>query len=179
MRNEIENLEFVQGVNFEIMDSLKNNGTKGLVNFDDSCQEMCNSKVFVDIASTGWHRELITFYNKHNLFHRRKIWWDLELQNTHIVHFKFPRDVMQVSSLNTQLGLRSELVDCCRDASYLPYGQLLIDFSPGTDDRLRYCTNTGSIPAKIFVLERLIQSKSSENQNKSFLYSPKIPIVFP
>ena len=28
MQNEIENLEFVQGVNFEYFDSLKNNGSK-------------------------------------------------------------------------------------------------------------------------------------------------------
>ena len=30
MQKEIENLEFVQGVNFEFIDSLKNNGTKYL-----------------------------------------------------------------------------------------------------------------------------------------------------
>ena len=28
MKKEIENLEFVRGVNFEVIDSLKNNGTK-------------------------------------------------------------------------------------------------------------------------------------------------------
>ena len=32
MQKEIKNLEFVQGVNFELIDSLKNNGTKKLVN---------------------------------------------------------------------------------------------------------------------------------------------------
>ena len=36
MQNEIENLEFVQGVNFEFINSLKNNGTKNLLIFDDS-----------------------------------------------------------------------------------------------------------------------------------------------
>ena len=36
MQKEIENLEFVQGVNFEFIDSLKNNGTKYLLMFDDS-----------------------------------------------------------------------------------------------------------------------------------------------
>ena len=38
MQNEIENLEFVQGVNFEFIDSLENNGTKYLLIFDDSCK---------------------------------------------------------------------------------------------------------------------------------------------
>ena len=36
MQNEIEQLELVQGVNFEFIDSLKNNGTKYLLIFDDS-----------------------------------------------------------------------------------------------------------------------------------------------
>ena len=36
MQKEIENLEFVKGVNFEIIDSLKNNGTKYLLIFDNS-----------------------------------------------------------------------------------------------------------------------------------------------
>ena len=49
MRKDIKNLEFVQGVNFELVDSLKNNGTKYLLIFDDSCEEICLSKAFV------WH----------------------------------------------------------------------------------------------------------------------------
>ena len=53
MQKEIEKLEFVQGVNFEFIDSLKNNGTKYLLIFDDSCEEICNSKAFVDIATAG------------------------------------------------------------------------------------------------------------------------------
>ena len=39
MQKEIENLEFVRGVNFEFLDSLKINGTKYLLFFDDSCKE--------------------------------------------------------------------------------------------------------------------------------------------
>ena len=46
MQNEIENLEFVRGVNIELVDSLNNNGTKYLLNFDDSCEKICNSKAF-------------------------------------------------------------------------------------------------------------------------------------
>ena len=60
MQKEIENLEFVRGVNFEFIDSLKNNGTKYLVIFDASCDEICNSKAFVDIATAVRHRGLST-----------------------------------------------------------------------------------------------------------------------
>ena len=42
IQKEIKNVEFVQGVNFEFIDSIKNNGTKYLLIFDDSCEEICN-----------------------------------------------------------------------------------------------------------------------------------------
>ena len=109
MQKEIENLHFGQGLLFEIFDSVKNNGTKYLIIFDDSCEEICNSKVFLDIATAWRNRGLSTIYVKHNLFHLIKLGRDVELQNTHIVLFKSHRDVMQVTTL--QLGLGSELFD--------------------------------------------------------------------
>ena len=51
LQKEIKNLEFVQGVNFEFIDSFKNIGTKYLLFFDVSCEEICNSKVFVDMLA--------------------------------------------------------------------------------------------------------------------------------
>ena len=179
MQKEIKNLEFVQGVNFEFIDSLKNNGTKYLLIFDDSCEEICNSKAFVDIATAGRHRGLSTIYIKHNLFHHSKLGRDVELQNTHIVLFKSPRDVMQVTTLSTQLGLGSELVDWYRDATSVPFGHLLIDLSPPTDDRLRYCTNSGSVPSKFYIPERLKHLRTLDDEHTKSLYSPSVPIAFP
>ena len=146
MQKEIKKLEFVQGVNFDFIDSLKNNGTKYFLKFDDSCEEICNSKAFVDIATVGRHRGLSTIYIKQNLFHQSKLGRDVELQNTHIVLFKSPRDVMQVTTLGAQLGFGSELVDWYRDATSVPFDRLLIDLSLRTDNRLRYSTNSGSVP---------------------------------
>ena len=179
MQKEIESLDFVRGVNFEFIDSLKNNGTKYLLIFDDSCEEICNSEAFVDIATAGRHRGLSTIYIKHNLFHQSKLGRDVELQNAHIVLFKSPRDVMQVTTLSTQLGLGSHLVDWYRDATSVPFGQLLIGLSPRADDRLRYCTNTGSIPSKFYSPERLKQSKILDDEHIKSLYSPSVPIIFP
>ena len=155
MQKKIENLEFVHGVYFEFIDSLKNNGPKYLLIFDDSCEKICNSKGFVDISTARRHRGLSTIYIKHNFFHQSKLGRDVKLQNTHIVLFKSPRDVMQVTTLSTQLGLGSELVDWYRDAMSVLFGHLLIDLSPQTDDRLPYCTNSGSVPSKIYISERL------------------------
>ena len=147
--------------------------------FDDSCESTCNSKAFVDIATAGRHRGLSTIYIKHNLFHQSKLGRDVELQNTHIVLFKSPRDVMQVTTLSTQLGHGSKLVDWYRDATSVPFGYLLIDLSPRTDDRLRYCTNSGSVLSKFNIPERLKQLRTLDDEHTKFLYSPSIPIAFP
>ena len=179
MQKEIENLEFVRGVNFDFFDSLKNNGTKYLLIFDDSCEAICNSKAFNDNATNATHRGLSTNYNKHELFHQSKLGKDVELQNTHIVLFKSPRDVMQVTTLSTQLDLGSELVDSYRDATSVPFGHLLIGLSPRTDDRLRYRTNTGSIPSKFHNPERLKLSKLLDDEHTKSFYSPSVPIIFP
>ena len=70
MQNEIENLEFVLGLNFEFFDS---NGTKNFLVLDNFSEEICNSKACVDIATAGRHRRLSTIYIKHNLFHQSKL----------------------------------------------------------------------------------------------------------
>ena len=177
MHKEIENVEFVQGVNFEFIDSLKN-GTKYLLIFDKSFEESCSSKVFVDIATAGRHRGLSTIYIKHNPFHQSKLGRDVELQNTHIV-LKSPRDVMQVITLGAQLGLGSKLVDWYRDATSVLFGHLLIDLSPWTDDRLRYCRNSGSVPSKLYIPDRLKHLTNLDDEHTKSLYSPSVPIAFP
>ena len=120
MQKETKNLEVFQGLNFGFFDSLKDNSTKYLLIFDDSSEGISKSKAFVDIATAGRHRGLSAVYIRHNLYHQIKFWQDIELQNTHIVLFKPPRDVMQVNKLSAQLGLRSELIDWYQDATSVP-----------------------------------------------------------
>ena len=179
MQNVFESLEFGRGANFEFIVSIKKNVTKYLLIFDVFCENICNSKAFVDIATTERHRGRSTIYIKHNLFHQSKLGRDVELQNTHIVLFKPPRDVMQVTTLRTQLSLSSEVVDWYQDPTSVPFGQLLIDLPPRTDDRLRYCTNTGSIPSNFYIPDRLKQSKILDDENTKTLYFPSVPIIFP
>ena len=179
MEKEIDNPEFVHGVHFEFINSLKNNGTKYLLMFDDSCAEICNSKEFLDIATAGRHRGFSIMYIKHSLFHQSKIGRDVELQNTYIVLFKSPRDVHQVATLSVQLGLGPALVDWYRDATSVRFGHLLIDLSPRTDDRLRYRTNSGNIPSKFYVPDNLKHFKCSDDEHTKSLYSPNIPALFP
>ena len=179
MQKEIDNLELVQDVHFEFINSLNNNGTKYLLIFDDSRSEICKSKEFVDIATAGRHRGFSTIYIKQNLFHQSKLGRDAELQNKYIVIFKSPRELHQVATLSVQLGLGSALVDWYRDATSVPFGHLLIDLSPRTDDHLRYCTNSGKIPPKFYVPDNLKHLKCLDNEHTKDLHSPSIPTLFP
>ena len=86
---------------------------------------------------------------------------------------------MQVTTLGAQLGLGSELVDWYRDATSVPFGHLLIDLSPRTEDRLRYCTNSGSVSSKLYILERLKHLKTLDDEHTKRLYSPNGPIAYP
>ena len=86
---------------------------------------------------------------------------------------------MQVTTLSTQFGLGSELVDWYRDALSVPFGHLLNDMSPRTDERLRYCTNTGSVPSNFCIPDRLKQSNFLNDEHTKSLYFPSVPIIFP
>ena len=83
------------------------------------------------------------------------------------------------STFSTQLGLGSELVDWYRDATSVPFGHLLIDLSPRTDNRLRYCTNSGSVPSKFYIPQRLKHLRTLDDEHAKSLYSPSVPIAFP
>ena len=73
MSKNIKNIEFIQGVDFELIENLPNNGTKYLLIFYDFCEEISSSKEFVKIATAGRHNGLSTVYIKHNLFHQSRL----------------------------------------------------------------------------------------------------------
>ena len=179
MSKNIKNIEFVQGVDFELILNLPNNGTKYLLIFDDSCEEISRSKEFVKIATAGRHKGLGTVYIKHNLFHQSRLGRDIELQNTHIVLFKSPRDVLQINKLSQQLGLGSQLKDWYTTATSILYGHLLIDLTPKAVDSLWYCTNSGSTPSLIFLPQSRQQITFLNDEHTTSLYSDRVPEIFP
>ena len=85
MSKNIKNFHFIQGADFEFNQSLPNNGTKYLLNFDNSSEEISSSKDFVKIATAGRHKRFSTIYIKHSVFHQSRLGGDIELQNNHIV----------------------------------------------------------------------------------------------
>ena len=53
MKKSVEHIQFLEGADFEFINSLKNDGTKYLLIFDDSFDEICSSKAFVKVATAG------------------------------------------------------------------------------------------------------------------------------
>ena len=85
----------------------------------------------------------------------------------------------QVAALGVQLELGSALVGWYRNATSVPFGHFLIDLSPRTDDRLRYCTNSWNIPSKFYIPDNLKHLKYLDDEHTKSLYSPSILTLFP
>ena len=112
------------------------------------------------------------------MFHQSKLGRDVELQKTHIVLFKSPRDVLQINTLSQQLGLASQLKEWYQDATSTPFDHLLIDLTPKTVDSLRYCTSSGSVPSQ-FYLPAGTETKFLDDEHTIRLYTPNISNIFP
>ena len=174
----MHNLEFVQGVHFEFINSLKNNCTKYLINFDDSWAAICNYKEYVDIATAGRLRGFSTIYIEHNLLNQSKLGRNVELQNTHIVFFKSARDLHQVATLKVQLRLGSALVDWYRDATC----DLLVIYwlIRLREQTMAYATaKIAEIFHQNFFPENLKNLKHLDGKHNKSLYSLGIPTLFP
>ena len=98
---------------------------------------------------------------------------DVVLQNTHIVLFKSPRDVLQINTLSQQLGLGSQMKEWYQDATSVPYGHLLVDLTPKTVDLLSNCSNSGPVPTKL-CLTAGVETKFEDNEYTIRLYFPNI-----
>ena len=77
-------------------------------------------------------------YVKHNLFKQSKWFRTIDRNTTHIVLFKLPRYVQQISLTGRQLNNTQFLGECYELATKQPFGQLLINLDPKTADALRY-----------------------------------------
>ena len=175
MMSQVNNIEFINCIDFDMIENLPIDGTNYLLVFDDSCSEISKSLRFEKIATAGRHKKLNVIYIKHNLYHKSSLGRDIELQNTHIVLFKSPRDVNQVQKLGQQLGFGNHFTKWYQDATSIPFGHLLIDLSPRTNDKLRFSTNIGSFPTKFYLPPSQARVSEIEDDNSKRLYTEGIP----
>ena len=85
-------IEIVKFSSFESVNNLRD----CMIVFDDTCEEIFNEKDFVNLATADRHKNVHVFYIKHNLFQQSKQSRTRDLNTTHLIWFKSPRDIQQI-----------------------------------------------------------------------------------
>ena len=135
MQKEIEKLEFDQGVNFEIVASLKTTVPSTCWSWMIFVKRFAIQKrllillLLEDMVDSALFTLTTTCFKKANLGKTLS-----------------SRTGSLFSSSLPVMWCGSEVVDWYRNETSVPYGQKWFDLPPRTDDWLRYCTNTGSLP---------------------------------
>jgi hypothetical protein len=136
---ELPQVEFHEGLpNVESFDGR----SRVLLIIDDlmneADQNVCN--LFTKLSH---HRNVSVVFVTQNLFHRNRHVRTMNLNTHYVVLFKNPRDAGQVANLARQMypGKSNFVVEAFRDATREPYGYLLIDLKPETEERYRIRTN--------------------------------------
>ena len=123
----------IEFVKFDGFDRLRNIENILLV-FDDSCEEIYKYKDFVKLATAGRHMGLDVNYVKHKLFQQSRWSRTIDLNTSHIILFKSPRDIQQLDHLGRQLNAPKFLLQSYELATKDSFGHLLIDLDPQTSD---------------------------------------------
>ena len=168
MQDKIEDIEFLPCLEFEMIKNLEN----CLLVFDDSCEEIYQEKEFVKLAVSGRHKKVNCIFVKHNLFHQSKWSRTIDLNTTHIILFKSPRDVQQIDVFGRQLNNTEFIRDCYKKATSEPFGHFMIDFDPRTSDSLRYCSNiVGPGPTDFYIPPSLARETPPTNEREKLAYT--------
>ena len=124
------NVKFMKFNGFESLRSLEN----VLLVFDDSCEDIYNDKEIVKLVTAGRHRGIDVMYVLHNLFQQSRWSRTIDLNTSHVILFKSPRDVQQLDFLGRYLNVLKFLRSCYELATRDSFGHLLIDLDPRTSD---------------------------------------------
>lgn len=120
---------------------------------NEADQNVCN--LFTKLSH---HRNVSVVFITQNLFHKNRHVRTMNLNTHYLVLFKNPRDATQIAIVARQMypGKSKFVVEAFKDATKEPYGYLLIDLRPETDERYRIRTN-------IF-----------PDDNRQYVYVPKV-----
>ena len=114
-----------------------------LLVLDDLMQET-DSTVLSIFTKMSHHRNLSVLYLTQNIFSKEnKYARTMSLNSHYLVLFKNPRDATQFSTLARQMYPNNwkYAVEAYHDATERPYGYLVVDLKPQTNETLRLRTN--------------------------------------
>ena len=165
MMKTMAGIEFNQGIPEDIdepdyLDVFQRN----LIVLDNLMARSGKDKRIADLFTKGsHHRNLSVIYIVQNIFHQGKEMRNISLNAHYIVLFKSPRDRQQISILARQVnpGRVPEFMKSFDKAASLPYGYLMLDLKPTTDDEQRLKTNI--LPGETSALEQYVRKKSYQH----------------
>ena len=113
-----------------------------LLIIDDLMQET-NDMVANIFTKISHHRNVSILYLTQNLFPKNKHARTISLNSHYLVLFKNPRDAGQFGVLARQMYPNGSkfAIEAFTDATEKPYGYLLVDLKPDTDEKHRLRTN--------------------------------------
>ena len=110
------------------------------------------TRSFQNLQQLNATKKISVIHVKHNLFQQSKLSRTIDLNTTHIISFKFPRDIQQISYIGKQLNNTNFLKDSYDLATIHPFGHLLIDLDPKTTNSPRFCSIIVPAGPRIFYL---------------------------
>lgn len=139
MFNEYPHVTFSEG----LPDLAQFDGKERTLLILDDLMSETNDSVSNIFTKVSHHRNVSVLYLSQNLFYKSKQNRTISLNAHYIVLFKNPRDALQVATLARQMypGQSKFLVEAFKDATEKPFGYLLLDLKPDTEEKYRIRTN--------------------------------------
>ena len=144
-------IEFHQGFQWIAVDRSDAEKLRTLVVIDDLYQDACEDGMFLNLVVAERHRNIHLMTLRHNIYQPTKNSKTIDLKVTQMILFKSPRDVEQIGVLGRQLGDTKILLEAYKRSTREPFGHLLIDLEPETDQKLEHCSNCSSSPPSVFL----------------------------
>lgn len=132
-------VEFNEG----LPDVSKFDGAQPVLLIIDDLMDETNANVEKIFTRMSHHRNISVVYITQNMFPKNKHARTISLNAHYMILFKNPRDAGQFAILARQMYPNGSqfAVEAYKDATGAPYGYLLVDLKPDTDERFRLRTN--------------------------------------
>jgi adenylate kinase family enzyme len=144
MEEEFPNIIFHEGLpSSEDIEKITENKKHNIVILDDLMVEVVKNKDIEHLFTRGSHHKNLTIlYLNQNMFCQGRSSRSITLNCHYLVLFKNLRDCSQIQKLGQQIfpGNSKFLVESYKDALHSPFGYLVIDLSPRTEETFRLRT---------------------------------------
>lgn len=144
MEAEIPAIEFNEGLPHESMiESLTSNQKHNIIILDDlMCDVVKNAEVEHLFTRGSHHKKLTIIYLNQNMFCQGKHARTISLNTHYLVLLKNLRDSSQIITLGRQIFPKQSTIleEAYKDCLLYPYGYLIVDLSPHTEQDFRLRT---------------------------------------